>query len=150
MVRSQRPPRGTKISPTSVDNLPAEWIHGAGASSDGAILYLHGGGFVMGSPATHRELASRISTAAGVRVFSLDYRLAPEHPFPAALTDTKLAYRWLLAQGHTPSQIVLGGESSGGGLALQALLSMKEEGTDLPSAGFFLSPVADWVVVNAG
>jgi len=148
LVRSQQPPRGTRISSVSVGNLPAEWVHGAGASTDGAILYLHGGGFIMGSPAAHRELASRISTAAGVRVLSLDYRLAPEHPFPAALDDTKSAYRWLLSQGHTPSRIVIGGESSGGGLALQALLSMREEGAHLPGAAFFLSPVTDWIALD--
>jgi acetyl esterase/lipase len=131
-----------------VNGLDAEWIHGPGAESDDAILYLHGGAFIMGSPAIHRELASRISAAAGVRVLSLDYRLAPEHPFPAALEDTKSAYGWLVAQGHDPSQIVIGGESSGGGLALQALLSLKEDGIPLPSSGFFLSPVTDWIELD--
>jgi acetyl esterase/lipase len=99
----------------------------------------------MGSPATHRELSARISAAAGFRVLSLDFRLAPEHPFPAALEDTLAAYRWLLTEGYAPGQIAVGGESSGGGLALQALLAMNEEGLPLPAAAFFLSPVTDWV-----
>ncbi|MFC1790874.1 alpha/beta hydrolase [Gemmatimonadota bacterium] len=126
------------------NGLSAEWIQGPGAGSDAAVLHLHGGAFVTGSPATHRELVARISASAGVRFLSVDYRLAPEHPFPAAMEDVLSAYRWLLDQGYEPSRLVLGGESSGGGLALQALLSMKREAIPLPRAVFFLSPVTDW------
>jgi acetyl esterase/lipase len=79
-----------------------------------------------------------------VRVLSVDYRLAPEHPFPAAVEDVLVAYRWLLDQGCTPSHLVMGGESSGGGLALQALLCMRRDGIPLPCAAFFLSPATDW------
>ena len=145
VIRNQRPPRGTQISSVSVNGLLGEWIQGPGVRSDAVILYLHGGAFVMGSPAAHRELASLISTAGGARVLSIDYRLAPEHPFPAAMDDTKSAYRWLLDQGHVHSRLIMGGESSGGGLGLQALLSMRDEGVPLPSAAFFISPVADWI-----
>ena len=144
IVRSQRPPKGTQISPVSVNGLSAEWIQGPGAGSDAAILHLHGGAFIMGSPATHRELAARVSTSAGVRALSLDYRLAPEHPFPAAIEDTLSAYQWLLDHGHAPSRLFLGGESSGGGLALHALISMKKRAIPLPKAVFFLSPMTDW------
>jgi len=144
LARVQKPPRGTQISMVTLNGLPGEWIQGPGAGSDAVILQLHGGAFVTGSPATHRELAAHISSAAGLRVLSVDYRLAPEHPFPAAIEDTLSAYRWLLDQGYAPSRIVIGGESSGGGLALQALISMKEEGLPLPRAAFFLSPVTDW------
>lgn len=144
LIRSQKPPRGTRISSVTLNGLSGEWIQGPGPGSEAAILYLHGGAFVSGSPGVHRELAARIAASAGVRVFSLDYRLAPEHPFPAAVEDTLVAYRWLLGQGYTPSDLFLGGESSGGGLALQALLAMKEEGISLPRAAFFLSPVTDW------
>ncbi|MGW8268033.1 MAG: alpha/beta hydrolase [Longimicrobiales bacterium] len=145
LIRSQRPPRGTRISPVTLNGLSGEWIQGPGSGLDGAILHLHGGAFVSGSPATHRELVARISAAAGVRAFSLGFRLAPEHPFPTPLEDALEGYRWLLGQGYAPSRVVLGGESSGGGLALQALLSLKAEGLPLPAASFFLSPVTDWI-----
>ena len=148
LVRSQRPLRGTMISSASVDGVPAEWIEGPGAASSGALLYFHGGAFVMGSPASHRELASRISAAAAARVLSPDFRLSPEHPFPAAMEDAVTSYGWLLSQGFDPSQIAIGGESSGGGLALQALLKLKKEEVDLPKAAFFLSPVTDWIALD--
>jgi len=148
LIRYQRPPRGTKVSPVSIDGLHAEWIEGPGVASDCAVLFLHGGGFIMGSPAVDLELAGRISEAGGVRVLSPAYRLAPEHAFPAALDDTKAAYRWLLDQGHEPSRLVIGGESSGAGLALQALLSMRDEGLPMPKAAFFISPVTDWVAFD--
>jgi len=128
-----------------LNGLSGDWIQAPGARSDATILFLHGGAFVTGPPATHRELAARVSASAGVRVLSLAYRLAPEHPFPAAIEDSLSAYQWLLDQGHTPSNLVLGGESSGGGLALQVLLSMKQKENPLPKAAFFLSPVTDWV-----
>jgi len=145
LIRNQRLPRGTEVSSVSVNGLPGEWIQGPGVHTDAVILFLHGGGFVMGSPAAHRELASRVSTAGGARVLTIGYRLAPEHPFPAAMDDTKSAYRWLLDQGHDHSRIIMGGESSGGGLGLQALLSLRDEEIPLPSASFFISPVADWI-----
>lgn len=144
LIRSQKPPKGTRISPVTLDVGSGEWIQGPGAGTRAAILHLHGGAFVTGSPATHRELAARISDSAGVRTLSPDFRLSPEHPFPAALHDVLSAYRWLLNQGYSPSRVVLGGESSGGGLALQALLTMRDQGIELPSAAFFLSPVTDW------
>jgi len=113
--------------------------------SDAAILYLHGGGFIMGSPATHRELAARVSSAGGACVLSLGYRLLPEYPFPAALDDARTAYRWLLERGYASDQLIIGGDSSGAGLALQTLISLRDEGVPLPCAGFFMSPVTDWV-----
>jgi len=144
LIRSQKLPKGTRVTSVRLDTVSGEWIQGPGAGTKAAILYLHGGAFVTGSPATHRELAARISVSAGVRVFSPDYRLSPEHPFPAAIHDVLSAYRWLQSQGYSPSNVILGGESSGGGLALQALLTMKDQGIKLPRAGFFLSPVTDW------
>lgn len=144
LIRSQKPPKGTRVSIDNLNGLTGDWIQGPDARSDAVILYLHGGAFVTGSPAASRELAARISASARTIVFSLDYRLAPEHTFPAAIEDTLAAYRWLVDQGHPPSRIVLGGESSGGELALQALLVMKEEGVPRPKAAFFMSPVTDW------
>jgi monoterpene epsilon-lactone hydrolase len=148
IVRVQRPPKGTRVSAVDLNGLSGDWIQGPGADSDAAILTLHGGAFVTGSPAAHRETAARVSLSAGVRVFSLAYRLAPEHPFPAAVDDTLSAFRWLLDQGIPPSNLVMGGESSGGGLALQALLRMKEEGIPLPAAAYFISPVTDWIALD--
>lgn len=145
MVRTQHPPRGTTVSPVNVHDLPAEWVHGPGAEPDAAILYLHGGGFIMGSPATHRELAARVSSAGKARVLSLGYRLLPEFAFPAALDDTKAAYQWLLDRGYAPNRLIIGGDSSGAGLALQALISLRDEGVPLPCVGFLMSPVTDWV-----
>jgi monoterpene epsilon-lactone hydrolase len=148
MIRSQRLPRGTTVAPVEIGALPAEWVRGPSARHDVAILYFHGGAFVAGSPATHRELAARISGAARVSVLSLGYRLAPEHPFPAALDDAKVAYQWLLERGHTPGELIMGGDSSGGGLALQTLLVLRDEGLPLPRAAFFMSPVTDWAALN--
>ena len=145
LVRSEALPKGTRVSRGSLNGRYAEWIQARDARTDAVILQLHGGAFVTGSPATHRELAARISAATGVRVFSPEYRLAPEHPFPAALHDVLEVYRWLVDEVGSASRVIIGGESSGGGLALQALLAMKEEGQPLPAAAFFMSPVTDWV-----
>lgn len=144
LIRAQRPPRGTTVAPERIDAVPAEWVRGPEGEGDAAVLYLHGGACVAGSPATHRELAARISRAAGAPVLALDYRLAPEHPYPAAVNDAVSAYRWLLDQGHTPDRLIVGGDSSGGGLALQTLLSLLDGGAPMPAAAFFMSPVTDW------
>ena len=144
-ARSQRLPGGTKISSVAAGDLVAEWVEGPGATKEAAILYLHGGAFVMGSPATHRELAARVSVAGAARVLSLDYRLAPEFPFPAALEDAKSAYRWLRQEGYASSALVIGGDSSGAGLALQTLLALRNEGAPMPCGAFFMSPVTDWL-----
>jgi acetyl esterase/lipase len=148
MARSQRPPRGTTVSPVEVDGIPAEWVLAPGAGSDSAVLYLHGGAFVMGSPATHRELAARVSAAAGAGALSLDFRLAPEFPFPAAVEDAKTAYRWLLDRGYPPGRLGVGGDSSGAGLALQALIALRDDGVPMPAAAFLMSPVTDWVALD--
>jgi acetyl esterase/lipase len=99
----------------------------------------------MGSPETHRELACLISAFTNAAVLALDYRLAPEHPFPAAVEDAVSAYEWLLRQGYTNEHIAIGGDSSGGGLALQTLLSLRDAGSPLPAAVFLISPQTDWV-----
>jgi acetyl esterase/lipase len=142
-VESQKVPAGARIDPVSVGDLRAEWVRAPGARTDAAVLYLHGGGFVMGSPETHRELAARLSAAIGAPLLSLDYRLAPEHPFPAAVEDAVAAHRWLLGEGHAPGCLAIGGDSAGGGLALQALLTMRDDGVELPAAAYFMSPATD-------
>jgi len=144
-AKLQRIPAGTDIHPITVHGVPAEWVSAANARPDTAVLYLHGGAMVMSSPATHRELAGRLSAASGARFLVLDYRLAPEHPFPAALQDTLSTYHWLLDNSYPAERVVLGADSAGAGLALQTLLTLKEKGGQLPAATFLQSPVADWV-----
>jgi monoterpene epsilon-lactone hydrolase len=104
---------------------------------------LHGGGYTIGSVKTHRELISRVSRAADARVLAIDYRLAPEHPFPAAVEDATAAYRWLLEGGVDPTRIVIAGDSAGGGLTLAALVALRDAGNPLPAAGVCLSPWVD-------
>jgi acetyl esterase/lipase len=141
IIRNQKVPAGTLVSPVLVEGIGAEWVRAPTAQMDRAVLYLHGGGFVMGSPATHRELAARLSAVANAAVLVLDYRLAPEHPFPAAVQDAVAAHRWLLGSGYSNAQLAIGGDSAGGGLALQTLIALRDQAIPLPSAAFFLSPV---------
>ena len=103
------------------DGVPAELLSSGGTSTGRAILYLHGGGYVIGSTATHRELARRLSVAADADVLVIDYRLAPENPFPAAVEDAVSAYRWLIGQGCEPADIAIAGDSAGGGLTVATL-----------------------------
>lgn len=136
-------PEGVTTELAAPGDIPGEWVRGAAAEGDAAVLLVHGGGFSAGSCRTHRELAARLSLASGVPVLTFDYRLAPEHPFPAALDDTVAAYRALLAQGIAPTRLVIAGDSAGGGLALSALLRLRDEGEALPAAAVLLSPWAD-------
>jgi monoterpene epsilon-lactone hydrolase len=123
--------------------LKAQWITAPEAAADRVILYLHGGGYVMGSIETHRELVARLSKAALARCLALDYRLAPENPFPAAVNDATAAYRWLLAQGIKPGRIVIAGDSAGGGLTLATLVALRDLGLPAPAAGVCISPWVD-------
>ncbi len=133
----------TKCTPVNAGGVPAEWIAANGAANDRVILYVHGGGYVMGSIATHRETVARLSKAAKSRALALDYRLAPEHPFPAAVDDAVAAYRWLLAQDIKPSRIVVAGDSAGGGLTLATLLAIRDAQLPSPAAGVCISPWVD-------
>jgi epsilon-lactone hydrolase len=107
------------------------------------VLYLHGGGYVIGSPRSHRHLAAAIGRSAQTRVLLPDYRLAPEHPFPAAVDDAVAAYRWLLDRRIAPSRIVIGGDSAGGGLTVATLLALRDQKVPLPAAGVCISPWVD-------
>lgn len=133
------------VSSDKVDagGVPAESVSAPGAGTDRAVLYLHGGGYNAGSPTSHRELARRLSAATGARVLVLDYRLAPEHPYPAAVEDATAAYRWLLAQGVDPVRTAIGGDSAGGGLTVAAMVALRDAGDPLPAAGVCISPWAD-------
>jgi monoterpene epsilon-lactone hydrolase len=133
----------TKCTPVNAGGVPAEWIAAPGAADDRVILYLHGGGYVMGSITTHRETIARLSKASGARALALNYRLAPEHPFPAAVDDATAAYRWLLSQDIKPSRIVVAGDSAGGGLVLAMLVALRDAKLPLPAAGVCISPWAD-------
>lgn len=129
--------------PARIGGVPAEWISAPGASDDRILFYLHGGGYNMGSLNTHRELVSRLARAAQARALSIDYRLAPEHPHPAAIEDSVAAYRALLAEGIDSARIAIGGDSAGGGLTLATLVALRDAGDALPAAAVCLSPWTD-------
>lgn len=127
----------------SAGGVPAQWIAAADARRDKVVLYLHGGGFQVGSTRSHRALMGCISGAAGCRVLGVDYRLAPEHRFPAALHDACAAFDWLLSQGLAPADIALAGDSAGAGLALSMLLTLRDGGRALPAAAVLMSAWTD-------
>ncbi|MBU2490036.1 MAG: alpha/beta hydrolase [Proteobacteria bacterium] len=140
-------PKGTQVQRLEVAGRPAEWVLASSVLpfARKTILYIHGGGFYCGSASTHRELAARISRAAGVRVLVPEYRLAPEHKYPAANEDCLNVYKWLLDHGVESKNITIGGDSAGGCLALMTLLSIRDQGLPMPAAAFFLSPLTDAV-----
>ncbi|MCW5773805.1 MAG: alpha/beta hydrolase [Rhodospirillaceae bacterium] len=125
------------------NGVPAAWIGDAALGDAGAILYFHGGGFQLGSVDSHRLLIEALAAAARCRVMAIDYRLAPEHRFPAPIEDTLSAYRWLESSGYAPDRIALAGDSAGGGLALSLLLALKARDAALPAAAALMSPWTD-------
>src|SRR5215467_11736756 len=137
------PPAGTAVDAVDAGGVPAEWVAAPGVSPGRVLLYLHGGAYQIGSPATLRRLVALLSGVAQARALSLDYRLAPEHPFPAAVDDTVAAYRWLLAEGTDPATIAIAGDSAGGGLALGTLVALRAHGEPMPAAAVLLSPWTD-------
>ncbi len=141
--RGFRLPAEVLVRGVQARGVHAEWVESARWPSGRVILYLHGGGYCLGSPNTHRGLAARLALAARARVLLLDYRLAPEHPFPAALEDANAAYLWLLETGIAPNYIVIGGDSAGGGLTIATAIRLREDQTPLPAALFCLSPWTD-------
>jgi monoterpene epsilon-lactone hydrolase len=132
-----------KLEPTKAGGVNAEWVSAPGASRDRVILYLHGGGYVGGSLKTHRELVGRLSRASGAYGLALDYRLAPENPFPAAVEDAVAGYQSLLDQGIPPGRIVIAGDSAGGGLTVAALVAAREARVAMPAAAVCISPWTD-------
>jgi monoterpene epsilon-lactone hydrolase len=145
LARYQKIPSGIDVQPVMAGDVAGEWVAAPDAAEDRVVLFLHGGACIAGSPTTHRELAARIAMTCAARVLVIDYRLAPEHLFPAALDDAMTAYRWLLNEGNSPTHIAIGGDSSGGGLTLQTLISLRDTASPLPGAAFFLSPQTDWI-----
>jgi monoterpene epsilon-lactone hydrolase len=141
-------PVAEKVScrPVSVGGIPGEWIVPEGAPDSKALLYLHGGGYCIGSIDTHRAMVSYIADATKVKTLLIEYRMAPENPFPAAVEDSMAAYEWLLSEGITAGDIVVAGDSAGGGLSVATLVSLKEKGLPLPAGAVLLSP---WVDLTA-
>ncbi|MBV1907446.1 MAG: alpha/beta hydrolase [Pseudomonadales bacterium] len=127
------------------NGVKSAWTR-AGDVSDKVIMYLHGGGYVIGSLTTHRPLVADLSRASNRKMLAVDYRLAPEHPFPAAVDDAVSAYSWLLSQNYSANDIIIAGDSAGGGLTIATMLKLKEQGIALPQAGVCLSP---WVDLEA-
>jgi monoterpene epsilon-lactone hydrolase len=134
-------PDGATYAIVDANGVNAEWVEAAGSSQDRTFMFIHGGGYYRGSAAGSRATAAYISAATGARVFSTDYRLAPEHPFPAAIDDVLTAYQWVLSQGVDPKRTVVGGVSAGGGLTLALLLKLKDIGGTLPAAAV---PISAW------
>ncbi len=126
-----------------VNGTPAEWISAPESQENRVILYLHGGGYLFGSARTHRVMLAHMARASKARVLALDYRLAPEIPFPAPVEDSVSAYRWLLDQGISAKKMVIGGDSAGGGLAIAALVALRSVGEPMPAAGVCISAWTD-------
>jgi acetyl esterase/lipase len=136
-------PRGCWHEPVTLGGVKCERITPENAVADRRLLYLHGGGYVMGSPRSHRPLAAWLAVAARARAIVADYRLGPEHRFPAALDDAEAVYRALLDEGAAPERIVVAGDSAGGGLTLALALRLKRSGLPQPAGWFAISPWAD-------
>ena len=139
-------PVGARFSAVDAGGVPAEWMDMPGSARDRVFLLLHGGGYRAGSPRTHRRLAANFAAAMGMRVLVPDYRLAPEHPFPAGVEDAVAAFNWLKDGGVAAHDIIVGGDSAGGGLALSMLLALREAGAEMPRAAVLLAPWTDLTV----
>ncbi len=127
----------------TLGGVPAEWLQRPGANPDFAVLYVHGGGYVCGSIASHRPITSELAKTFKGAVVSLDFRLAPEHPFPAAVDDAVAAYAELLARGLKPGAVAIAGDSAGGGLTVGMIAALKDRGLPLPGAAWAISPWSD-------
>lgn len=123
--------------------VTAEWVAADDASESRVVLYLHGGGYIIGSPRTHRPMMAWLSKESSGKVLGLDYRLAPEHPFPAPVEDAVAAYRWLLDEGYDASRIAVAGDSAGGGLTVSAIVQLRYLGLPVPGAAVCISPWVD-------
>jgi epsilon-lactone hydrolase len=132
-------PLGASWHTELIAHVPCVWVSWGAPGKDRVILYMHGGGLIAGSPLTHRELAVRLAQRTGSLVLLIDFRLAPEHPFPEGLEDVTAVYLTLLRRGITPARMILGGDSSGAGLALSLLERLRMEHRPLPSRAFFIS-----------
>ena len=154
-MATRREPSHLEVRCTAADaaGVPGQWVVASGADPDLRFLYLHGGGFIAGSSDYYLTLAARLSLATGGAVLALDYRLAPEHPFPCGLEDSLRAYHWLREYGPAGAgaarAVVIGGDSAGGGLTLSTLLALRDRGEPLPAAAIAISPFADLTLSGA-
>ena len=139
-------PADVTVEPVTANGVKSEWTATPDADRGKAVLYLHGGGYVIGSLDSHRHLVAEMGRAARARALAIDYRLAPEHPFPAAVDDALAAYRFLLANGVPPGGITIAGDSAGGGLVVAAMLAIRDAGLPQPACGWAISP---WVDMEA-
>lgn len=137
-------PDGMEVKPVDIGGMYAEWLIPAGAARNKVIFYCHGGGYVSGTCNAHRAIVAKFVQKSGMQALLYEYRLAPEHPYPAAVEDSVAAYRWLLDQGLIPSNIVFLGDSAGGGLCLATLLALRDHGVPLPAGAAVYSPVTDY------
>ena len=145
------PPRGSRFEPAVCGGVPGEWTRAASHPDPRrTILYLHGGGYCTGAPSTHRAITGHLAKLCGARVFTPDYRLAPEHPFPAALDDSVAAFRGLVSQGADPGSIVVAGDSAGGGLSVATALRLRELALPQPHALVLFSPWVDLTLEQTG
>lgn len=141
-------PRQIACQPVTINDVPGEWIIPPN-TTNGTMLYLHGGAYNLGSVNASRDLIARLSAATRCKTLAIDYRLAPEHPFPAALTDATAVYHWLLTKGISVNRLFLAGDSAGGGLAIATLLALRDGGTPLPAGALCLSPWVDLALTGA-
>ena len=136
-------PTGVVFEDVVAGGVPAQWVTPDGAATSTVMIYFHGGGYCFCSMRSHSRLVGHLAKAAGCRALNVDYRLAPEHPHPAALEDALAAYRWLLEQDVEPGHLAVAGDSAGGGLAVALLVKAREEGLPLPAAAVLMSPWVD-------
>jgi len=134
---------GAAQRPVTADGVGGVWIDPPGKPTDKVVLYLHGGGFVYGLTPLHLQMGAYLAMKTGARILEVDYRVAPKHPFPAALEDCVTAYHWLLRQGVPARHIAVAGDSAGGNLTLATLMKLRDDGNPLPAAAACLSPVTD-------
>jgi acetyl esterase/lipase len=141
-------PKEVKIEKIQINGIPAEWQIVPNANSERILLYFHGGGWIMGSPHTCRLFTVELARVTKMRVLSIDYRLAPEYPYPAGLEDCVASYKWLLSNGIKPKNIIIAGDSAGGNLTLSTLIKLRDEGIPLPAGSIPLSPAIDFSFVD--
>lgn len=149
-IGAMPPPGGSaKITKVSADGVPGAWIVPDGEDTGRVLYYLHGGGYSIGSIASHAPFIARLAKKMGARAFAIDYRLAPEHRFPAQRDDALTAWRWLLRQGTAPEQVLMAGESAGGGLTMSTLVALRDAGEPMPGAAAAISPWVDLTLSGA-
>jgi epsilon-lactone hydrolase len=137
-------PQDVAIEKVSVGKINCEWVVPSNVDSSRTLYYIHGGGFYAGSLNTHRVAVANFASSMGIRAFHIDYRLAPEYPFPAAVEDCISVYKWLIKHDVSPKSIVIGGESAGATLTLNTLITCRNQGVELPAGAICLCPLTDF------